>query len=109
VLHQLLAYLEDCFLVRTVWLEADSERKRMVNPRKAYPVDTGFIAVFRGRLPGPEPRGALRADPGVGGPDGDLESARTELSVEASTRGAPSAAPQYKGGGEWQNEGRHGF
>jgi len=44
--HQLLAYLEDCFLVRTVWLEADSERKRMVNPRKAYPVDPGFIAVF---------------------------------------------------------------
>jgi hypothetical protein len=44
--HQLLGYLEDCFLVRTVWLEADSERKRMVNPRKAYPVDPGLIAVF---------------------------------------------------------------
>lgn len=44
--HQLLAYLEDCFLVRTVWLEADSERKRMVNPRKAYPVDPGLIVAF---------------------------------------------------------------
>jgi hypothetical protein len=45
-LHQLLAHLEDCFLVRTVWMEADSERQRMVNPRKAYPVDTGLIPLF---------------------------------------------------------------
>ncbi|HUP23107.1 MAG TPA: ATP-binding protein [Thermoanaerobaculia bacterium] len=45
-LHQLLGYLEDCFLVRTVWMEADSERQRMVNPRKAYPVDSGLIPVF---------------------------------------------------------------
>jgi hypothetical protein len=45
-LHQLVAHLEDCFLVRTVWMEADSERQRMVNPRKAYPVDTGLIPIF---------------------------------------------------------------
>lgn len=45
-LHQLLAYLEDCFFVRTVWLEAASERQRMVNPRKAYPIDPGLIPVF---------------------------------------------------------------
>lgn len=44
--HQLLGYLTDCFLVRTVWLEAKSERQRMVNPRKAYPVDPGLIPVF---------------------------------------------------------------
>lgn len=44
--HQLLVYLEDCFLVRTVWVEAASERQRMVNPRKAYPVDPGLIPVF---------------------------------------------------------------
>lgn len=44
--HQLLVYLEDCFLVRTVWLETTSERRRMVNPRKAYPVDPGLIPVF---------------------------------------------------------------
>ncbi len=44
--HQLLAYLEDCFLVRTVWMEADSERQRMVNPRKVYPVDQGLIPLF---------------------------------------------------------------
>lgn len=44
--HQLLAYLEDCFLVRMVWMESGSERQRMVNPRKAYPVDPGLIPVF---------------------------------------------------------------
>ena len=45
-LHHYLGYLEDCFLVRIVWLEASSERQRMVNPRKAYPVDAGLIALF---------------------------------------------------------------
>jgi predicted AAA+ superfamily ATPase len=45
-LHQLLAHLDDCFLVRAVWMEADSERQRMVNPRKVYPVDTALIPLF---------------------------------------------------------------
>jgi hypothetical protein len=45
-LHHLVGYLEDCFLVRTVWMEADSERQRMVNPRKVYPVDSGLIPLF---------------------------------------------------------------
>jgi predicted AAA+ superfamily ATPase len=45
-IFQLLAYLEDCFLVRTVWMEADSERQRMANPRKGYPIDSGLIPVF---------------------------------------------------------------
>ncbi len=45
-LHQLLGYLEDCFLVRLTWLETASERRRMVNPRKAYPVDPGLIPIF---------------------------------------------------------------
>lgn len=44
--HDLLGHLEDCFLIRTVWMEADSERQRMVNPRKAYPVDAGLIPAF---------------------------------------------------------------
>jgi hypothetical protein len=44
--HQLLAHLTDCFLVRTVWMEARSERQRMVNPRKSYPVDAGLIPIF---------------------------------------------------------------
>jgi predicted AAA+ superfamily ATPase len=45
-IHQLLSYLEDCSLVRTVWMESASKRQRMVNPRKAYPVDSGLIPVF---------------------------------------------------------------
>jgi len=45
-LHQLLSYLEDCFLVRVSWVAGTSERRRMVNPRKVYPVDPGLIPVF---------------------------------------------------------------
>lgn len=45
-LHQMLAYLKDCFLIREIWVEGASERRRMVNPRKIYPVDPGFIPVF---------------------------------------------------------------
>lgn len=44
--HQLLGYLDDCFLIRVIWMESASERQRMVNPRKAYPVDTGLIPIF---------------------------------------------------------------
>lgn len=45
-IHQLVGFLEDCFLVRTSWVEAASERRRMVNPRKAYPADSGMIPAF---------------------------------------------------------------
>ena len=45
-LHDYLAHLEDAFLVRTVAIHSASERQRMVNPRKAYPVDPGLIALF---------------------------------------------------------------
>jgi len=45
-LHDYLAWLEDAFLVRTVSMHSSSERQRMVNPRKSYPVDTGLIALF---------------------------------------------------------------
>ena len=44
--HQFMGYLQDCFMVRTVWMESASERQRMVNPRKVYPVDPGLIPVF---------------------------------------------------------------
>ncbi len=44
--HAYLGYLEDAFLVRTLSLHTNSERQRMVNPRKAYPVDPGLIPVF---------------------------------------------------------------
>jgi hypothetical protein len=45
-LHDYLAYLEDAFLVRTISMHSASERQRMVNPRKAYPVDPGLIPLF---------------------------------------------------------------
>lgn len=45
-LHAYLSYLEDAFLMRTVSLASASERRRMVNPRKIYPIDTGLIPIF---------------------------------------------------------------
>ncbi len=45
-LHEYLAHLEDAFLIRTLSLHSASERKRMVNPRKAYPVDPGLIPLY---------------------------------------------------------------
>jgi predicted AAA+ superfamily ATPase len=45
-LHAYLAHLEDAFLIRTVAIATASERRRMVNPRKAYPIDPGLIPVF---------------------------------------------------------------
>lgn len=45
-LHEYLGHLEDAFLIRTVSMWSGSERQRMVNPRKAYPIDMGLIPVF---------------------------------------------------------------
>ena len=45
-LHTFLGYLEDSFLVRIIALHSASERQRMVNPRKVYPVDPGLIPVY---------------------------------------------------------------
>jgi predicted AAA+ superfamily ATPase len=45
-LHSYLAWLEDAFMIRTVSIASRSERRRMVNPRKAYPIDPGLIPVF---------------------------------------------------------------
>ncbi len=45
-LHDYLAYLEDAFLIRTVFLDSMSERRRMVNPRKVYPIDPGLIPIY---------------------------------------------------------------
>lgn len=44
--HAYLAHLEDAFLVRTLSIHAASERQRMVNPRKAYPIDPGMIPLY---------------------------------------------------------------
>lgn len=45
-LHGYLGHLEDAFLVRVVSIATDSERRRMVNPRKVYPIDPGLIPIF---------------------------------------------------------------
>ena len=45
-LHEYLAHIEDALLVRTVTMESASEPQRMVNSRKAYPVDPGLNALF---------------------------------------------------------------
>ena len=45
-LHQMLSWLHDCFLVRVIGLDTTSYRRKMVNPRKAYPIDAGLIQVF---------------------------------------------------------------
>lgn len=45
-LHDYLSHLEDAFLIRTTAVASESERRRRVNPRKAYPIDPGLIPVF---------------------------------------------------------------
>lgn len=45
-LHGYLAHLEDAFLLRSLAIATDSERRRRVNPRKVYPIDTGLIPIF---------------------------------------------------------------
>ena len=45
-LHDLLAHIEDAFLVCTVPVATESEKRRNVNPRKCYPIDPGLIPVF---------------------------------------------------------------
>jgi predicted AAA+ superfamily ATPase len=45
-LHSFLGYFEDAFLIRTTSLFTASERQRMVNPRKAYPIDSGLIPIY---------------------------------------------------------------
>lgn len=44
--HALLGHLLDAFLIGTVPIATDSERRRNSNPRKIYPVDPGLISVF---------------------------------------------------------------
>jgi uncharacterized protein len=45
-LHEYLAHLEDTFLLTSITIASESERRRQVNPRKSYPVDTGLSALF---------------------------------------------------------------
>jgi len=45
-LHEYLGYLENAFLIRIVSVSTASERRRMGNPRKVYPVDPELIPLF---------------------------------------------------------------
>jgi hypothetical protein len=45
-LYRLLSHLEDAFMVRLVAMHTASERQRMRNPRKIYPIDPGLIPVY---------------------------------------------------------------
>ena len=45
-LHHLLAHLEDAFLLCSIGIATTSVRRRQVNPRKVYPVDTGIMALY---------------------------------------------------------------
>ncbi len=45
-LHAMVGHLVDAFLISTVPLATESERRRNSNPRKAYPVDPGMIGAF---------------------------------------------------------------
>ncbi|MCA1790126.1 MAG: ATP-binding protein, partial [Thioalkalivibrio sp.] len=45
-LYDLLGYLQDAFMVRLISMHSASERQRMRNPRKVYPVDPGIISVY---------------------------------------------------------------
>lgn len=45
-LYELLDHLEDAFLLQAIPVATDSEKRRQVNPRKVYPVDTALGPVF---------------------------------------------------------------
>ncbi|MEX2610328.1 MAG: ATP-binding protein [Gemmatimonadota bacterium] len=45
-LYAYLDHLQDAFLIRTVSMRSRSERQRMANPRKAYPIDAGLIPLY---------------------------------------------------------------
>jgi predicted AAA+ superfamily ATPase len=45
-LYAMVGHLEDAFLIRSLSLATESERRRNSNPRKVYPVDQGMIDAF---------------------------------------------------------------
>ena len=45
-LYEFLDHLEDSFLLHTLPIATDSEKRRQVNPRKIYPADTALIHLF---------------------------------------------------------------
>lgn len=49
-LHDYLAHLQDAFLFFAVEIHSPSQRARMVNPRKIYPVDPGLARACSGKV-----------------------------------------------------------
>lgn len=45
-LYELLDHLQDTFLLEAISIATDSEKRRQVNPRKVYPIDTAFIPLY---------------------------------------------------------------
>lgn len=45
-LYEFLDHLEDSFLLHSLPIATDSEKRRQVNPRKIYPADTALIPLF---------------------------------------------------------------
>lgn len=45
-LYDYLDHLQDAFLIRTISMHSHSERQRMTNPRKSYPIDPGLIPLY---------------------------------------------------------------
>jgi predicted AAA+ superfamily ATPase len=82
-LHEYLGYLEDAFLIRTISIATRSERRRMVNPRKVYPIDPGLIPLFE-----------QSGEPNVG------HALETCVMLELERRGAEVAYVRNKTGSE---------
>lgn len=80
-LHAYLGHLEDAFLIRTLNISSYSERARMVNPRKVYPIDPGLIPIY-----------ARRPDAG--------QALETCVMLELERRGAEVSYVKTKGGYE---------
>ncbi|MDV7393260.1 DUF4143 domain-containing protein, partial [Arthrospira platensis SPKY1] len=45
-LYQLLEHLEDTFLLQVIPIATDSAKRRQVNPRKVYPLDSALGPIF---------------------------------------------------------------
>lgn len=45
-LYEYLEHLQDALLLRTVSMHSASDRQRMTNPRKAYPIDPSLIPLY---------------------------------------------------------------
>lgn len=46
IVYSYVGYFEDAFLIRRIAMHSKSERQRMSNPEKVYPIDPGLIAIY---------------------------------------------------------------